>query len=292
MIPEFLLEWLKKDYKNINEIINGYNRNRFISFRINSLKSDSAEIIKVLKENDIDYEIAPFSDLAVIVKNQSLPCIQKLDIYRQGKIYLQSLSSQIPVLFMDLDNSLDILDMTAAPGSKTTQISALTKNKKNIMACEQNAYRFERLKYNLALQGSKANPHHIDSRKLDDYFSFDTILLDAPCSGVGTIQTSDAHSYENISKPLIIHSSELQLELLIKALKILKKGHTMIYSTCSILKIENEDVLIKAQKKIPFEIVPITLSNVEQLPTKIEGTICVLPNVYYEGFFIAKIKKI
>ena len=79
-----------------------------------------------------------------------------------------------------------------------------------------------------------------------------------------------------------------------KALKILKPGHEMIYSTCSILARENEDILNKALKGANEEIEPIKFHGMEEiplLPTKIQGTICVCPNKYYDGFFIAKIRK-
>ena len=77
-------------------------------------------------------------------------------------------------------------------------------------------------------------------------------------------------------------------------LKILKPGHEKIYSKCSILSKENEDILNKVLKGVNVEIVPINLKGMEEiplLPTKIEGTLCVCPNKYYEGFFVAKIRK-
>ena len=79
-----------------------------------------------------------------------------------------------------------------------------------------------------------------------------------------------------------------------KALKILKSGHEMIYSTCSILQEENEDILEKVLKEFNSEIIPIEINKIEDipiLPTKIKGTLCVCPNKYYEGFFVVKIRK-
>lgn len=85
-----------------------------------------------------------------------------------------------------------------------------------------------------------------------------------------------------------------QLALLKKALNILKPGHEMVYSTCSILSCENEEILEKVLKGQKAEIVPIEFEGKEELPilpTKIEGTLCVRPTELYEGFFIAKIQK-
>lgn len=128
-----------------------------------------------------------------------------------------------------------------------------------------------------------------DARKLSDYFSFDKILLDAPCSGSGTENIFE----KNFSKELIERSAKVQEELLKKALKILKPGGEMIYSTCSILSKENEDILKKVLAKANAEIVPIEpIEKVPTLPVKIEGTICVCPTELYEGFFVAKIKRL
>ena len=133
-----------------------------------------------------------------------------------------------------------------------------------------------------------------DARRIDDYFSFDQILLDAPCSGSGTINIKDLNLKKTFTHKLIEKSTSSQFALLKKAIKLLKPGKEMIYSTCSILSCENEDILNKALKGTKAQIVPIELEEKYQLPllpTKIDGTICVCPNELYEGFFIAKIRK-
>lgn len=291
MLPEFLKEMLIKAYDNIDEIIDGFSKNRFQTLRINTLKTKKEDVYKILNDLGVQYEKSKFSDLALIILNKDLSFLQGLDLYKEGKIYLQSLSSQIPPIVLDPKENEDILDMAAAPGGKTCQIASITNNLARITAIEANTARFEKLKYNISLQGARVNALQLDSRKLDDYLKFDTILLDAPCSGVGTILLDNEKTYKFISKKLIENSSRLQLELLIKALKILKKGQTMVYSTCSILPIENEDVLLKAKSKINFEIVPIDL-DIPCLKTKIDGVKCIMPNRYYEGFFVAKLRKL
>ena len=130
-----------------------------------------------------------------------------------------------------------------------------------------------------------------DAKRLDDFFSFDKILLDAPCSGSGTLNLFNQKDINSFSQELVKNSAKLQYELLKKALKILKPNHEMIYSTCSILPIENEDNVNKILKQYNCKIIPIQMDNLPLLPSKIEGTILVCPNEYYEGFFIAKIKK-
>ena len=145
------------------------------------------------------------------------------------------------------------------------------------------------MKYNLQKQGvGNVNVMQEDARKLSDFFSFDKILLDAPCSGSGTESVFN----QKFTEELIQRSAKTQEELLAKALKILKKDGEIVYSTCSILKEENEKVLNKVLKEFNAKIVPIEkIEGIEYLPVEIEGTLCILPTELYEGFFVAKIRK-
>lgn len=294
---KFLEEKLEKQYgtKITKEIIEGYQTKRKTTLRINTIKSNIEEIKKELEKEKIEYETIKWSKEALIIKNADEKTIQEMEIYKNGKIYLQSLSSMLPPIILEPKEGTDILDMAAAPGGKTTQIAALTNNKAHITACEKNKIRAERLKYNVDKQGATCvfiMPK--DSRFIDDFFSFDQILLDAPCSGSGTLDYNDANIEKYFTEQLIERSSKTQKTLLSKAIKLLKPGHEMIYSTCSILDCENEDVVASVIKNGNIEIVPINFEGMEELPilpTKISGTLCVKPTELYEGFFVAKIRK-
>ena len=283
---------ISKYYDNTCEIISGLSVRRKSTFRVNKIKSSVEEIEGVLNSLNIKYSKLDFSNEAFIIEDQVN--LSDLDIVKEGKIYLQSLSSQIPVLYMDLSQSNDILDMCAAPGGKTSQIASLTLNQKNIMACEANKIRSERLKYNLSLQGaSKANVLVTDARKLDSFFRFDTILLDAPCSGSGTININNLRDLKSFSPDLVKNSSKTQKELLKKAIEVLKPGHTMVYSTCSILKCENEEVLKTVlNKNVVIEPISIDIDSKYLLKSDIDGVLTFAPSELYEGFFVAKIKKL
>ena len=296
-LPQFLIEELNKQYGEeiYNNILKRYMEPRIVSLRVNTLKSTVDKVCEELSKNNIEFEKVSWSDTALVITNATEQELQKLSIYENGEIYLQSLSSMLPPIVMEPKENTDILDMTAAPGGKTTQIAALTNNNANITACEMNNIRIEKLKYNILKQGATSVAIlQADSRTLSDYFAFDQILLDAPCSGSGTIRENEIGTYRNFSEKLVEKSTKSQLILLKKALKILKPGHEMIYSTCSILAKENEDILNKALKGGNAEILTIKLKGIEEiplLPTKILGTLCVCPNKYYDGFFIAKIRK-
>lgn len=291
IIPQFLKEMLVNQYgqETTKKIIKGYVK-KVVTIRINTIKTNKQEIIDKLKNAQIEFDEIEYNNNALIIRNKNEEDLRKLDVYENGEIYMQNLSSMLPPIVLEPKEKENILDMTAAPGGKTTQMSAMTDNKAYITACEKNKIRAERLKYNLQKQGAKmVNVMQEDARKLSDYFSFDKILLDAPCSGSGTENVLNA----KFTEELIERSVKTQEELLKKALKILKPGGEMVYSTCSILKQENEDLLKKFLKKSKIEIMPINLTDeIPMLPTTLKGTVCVCPTEIYEGFFVAKIKKL
>ena len=291
-MPEELYNLLINQYgENLaKEIKSGHEKQRFVTLRVNNLKSNLDEIKNALFKENINFREVQWFKEGLIIENVREDKIKVLDIFEDGKIYLQSLSSMIPPIVLSPKKEENILDMAAAPGGKTSQIASMTENNAWITACEKNKIRGERLKYNLEKQGVTCTNIMIqDARNLSEFFSFDKILLDAPCSGSGT---ESINKIKDI-KELVERSSKIQEQLLLKALKLLKAGHEMVYSTCSILNSENEDVINKVRKKVNFEIVPIEkIEGIEFLPTKVEGTICVKPNEYFEGFFVAKIKKI
>lgn len=306
-LPEFLQEKICSQYGELvfNEIMSGFNANRKTSFRVNTLKSSRENVLKEFKENNLNLKNVSFYKNAFLVENAKEDLLINLNCYKNGEIYLQSLSSMLPPLVMNPQKNSEILDMCSAPGGKTTLMAVLTENQANIMACEVNKIRAERLKYNIAMQGTKKiNIFNIDASKLDDFYRFDKILLDAPCSGSGTIQLSDEKSYKNISKAMIEKLSKIQKQLLKKALTLVKVGGEILYSTCSIFKEENEEVVKDILKQFNAEIVPINNiddkeknihildENLPQLPTSLQGAITIKPTNEYEGFFIVKLRKI
>ena len=293
MIPEFLIEQLNNQYGEdiTKKILEGYNKKRNTTLRVNTTKTNKEKIKNILDKENIKYEDVSWYKDALILENEMH--IRKLDIYINGEIYIQSLSSMIPPIVLEPKEE-KILDMAASPGGKTTEIYNLSKGEALLTAVEKNPVRAQKLKYNLEKQGTQATVLVTDASKLDEFFRFDKILLDAPCSGSGTLNTED-NSLNHFNKNLIKNSIETQQKLLNKALQILKPNSIMVYSTCSILYEENEQQLEKLIKQNKIEIIPIDeniFKDIPKLPTKIPGTICVLPNELFEGFFVAKIKKI
>lgn len=294
-IPEFLYRILIREYgeKLTAKILEGYLERRETTIRINTNKATFKEIEQEFLNKNISFKNVEWYKDALIVSSKDK--VQLTEAYKSGKIYMQNLSSMVPPLIVSPKEGETILDMCAAPGGKTTQMANLSKNKAMITACEKNKIRIERLKYNLEKQGAnRVTIISEDARKLSNFFSFNKILLDAPCSGSGTINLNDLNLKKYYTKELLTRSIKTQKELLKKATQIIDNGGEIIYSTCSILKEENEEIIEEAIRKFGIKIVPINIENfggIELLPTNIEGTICICPNKLYEGFFVAKLVK-
>ena len=280
-----LIEKLKELYDDtcISKILSGLTSDKKVTFRVNVLKCTDDFVLKsLIDEGFVIEKINDFMNSYAVSSYNSekktnaeiVRIIENLDVFKNGFIYLQSLSSMMPVYVLNPKSSEDILDMCAAPGSKTTLIQAIAQNKVNLTAVELNKKRFERLKYNVNLQGAKAYLLNINSCDLDDNLKFDKILLDAPCSGSGVIDIKDENYTKFFTEELIETSTKRQKKLLSKAKKLLKKGGVLVYSTCSLLKEENEDMVKYA--------ISLNLKLEENSLKK------VLPDELYEGFFMAK----
>ncbi len=296
MFYTWLREQLEQQYGELAEAIwNGLCTNRVTSLRINTLKTDKEYVKNELNESGLNALTVPFYSDALILPSGSESAVRKMSIYNNGEIYLQSLSAMIPPLMLDAKPGEDILDMCAAPGGKTSQIVQLTENKAMVTACEPDRIRCERLRSNLKRLGcERVNVLNTDARKLDDFLKFDRILLDAPCSGSGTLRLGTETDKNGFSQKLMQNSAKLQTELLRKASKLLKRGGHLVYSTCSLLFPENDAQTAAILKTGKLRLVPIEdglIPGIPLLPGKIPGTVTVLPDSSYEGFYISVFEK-
>ena len=286
----------------IDKIVAGMINDRYTTLRVNTIKYTALKFIQYCKEHNIKFERVIWYQDAFIIKNMKEKEIQKLDIYEKGYIYLQSLSSMIPPIVLNPKPKEKILDLTAAPGSKTTQLSALMENQGHILANELDKIRCERLKYNVDMQGAKI-VEVVNGRgeKIGEKYQevFDKVLLDAPCSGEGRFCARNVMSYRNWSLKTVKDLSKLQKKLIESAYKALKPNGIMVYSTCTLNKEENEFILNWAINNLQLKILDIEVDFQKALPgfsedldVSINKSIRILPSKEMEGFFVAKLKKI
>lgn len=298
VLPELLERKLNEQYglKIAERIRAGFMQRRPVTLRVNTLKSDKSTVEAALTQAGIAFSPVGWYEDALILQDVTEAPIRSLPLYEQGGFYLQGLSAMIPALVMEPKEKESILDMAAAPGGKTTQMAALSEGQALITACERDPMRAERLRFNLQRQGAgRVNVMNQDARQLSDFFRFDKILLDAPCTGSGTVLLLENEPQRRMEENWVKKTVSTQTAMLKKALKLLPKGHEMVYSTCSVLRDENEQVLSSVLSSGKAELVPLStdsFSEVPFLPVSLPGTLCVCPTELYEGFFVAKLRKL
>ncbi|MBQ9324585.1 MAG: RsmB/NOP family class I SAM-dependent RNA methyltransferase [Clostridia bacterium] len=296
-IPQEMQQRLMQQYAfdDLSRIEAGFLSARVTSLRVNTLKSSRQEVMNALEKEGLSCEPVAWYPDALVLPADSEAALQRLPIFAEGKVYLQSLSSMLPALILQPKKGENILDMAAAPGGKTTQMAALSGNQASITACERDARRAERLRYNLKCQGAgRVTVMNQDARQLDDLFRFGKILLDAPCTGSGTLQLM-REPVRRMEKAWMEKIGKTQKALLDKAIHLTGKGGEIVYSTCSILAQENEEIVRPFLQKglVRLEAIDETLRQaVPQLPVSLPDTLCVCPGPYWEGFFVAHLRRL
>lgn len=302
-LPRDFVDELYEQYTpiTVDKILTGMLGERNTTLRVNTIKYNIQELMKYLREKNIKFERVSWYNDALIIKNANEKEIQKLDIYEKGYIYLQSLSSMIPPLVLNPKPGEKVLDLTAAPGSKTTQMAAMMKNDGYILANELDKIRCDRLIYNVEKQGANI-VEVINNRgeKVGEEYQeqFDKVLLDAPCSGEGRFLGNNVGTYRNWSKRTVRELAKLQKKLFKSAYTALKPNGMMVYSTCTLNKDENENVLQWAIENFNVKLLDINIDFKEKmqgfndgLDGSINKAIRILPSKNMEGFFVAKLKK-
>jgi len=298
-LPQAFVEDLYELFSplTVDKILSGMAGERYTTLRINILKYDAQNFMRYCKENNIKFERVPWYQDAFILKNVTEKELQKLDIFENGSIYLQSLSSMVPPLVLNPQQGDKVLDLTAAPGSKTTQMAAMMQNRGSILANELDKIRCERLQYNVTHQGATivtVNNGYGERIGAQYPETFDKVLLDTPCSGEGRFLASDARTYRNWSKKKVAELVKIQRKLLRNSYEALKPNGIMVYSTCTLNLEENEKILEWALEQFDIKLLDINIALKEASAGQTAHTkqaIKILPSKQTEGFFVAKLQK-
>jgi NOL1/NOP2/sun family putative RNA methylase len=274
------------------------------SVRINTLKSDIETVRSALKDNGWETQQIPWCREGFWVHHPTRRDIGNVFEHQLGYFYIQESASMIPPVALDPQPGDKILDMCAAPGSKTSQIAQYMQNKGVLIANDVQAGRLKPLGVNLQKLGvscavlTKMNGAAFKKKNL----TFDRILVDAPCSGTGTVRKS-FKTLEMWSPGLIEKLSRVQYDLLQTAFNSLRPGGTLVYSTCTLEPLENEGVVSRLLANFPdAHIVPFEIDIVRSpavlsfegvnIDPRCKDCLRIYPQDNdSEGFFVAKIQK-
>jgi NOL1/NOP2/sun family putative RNA methylase len=301
-LPQAMLERFEEMGFDLSQFVPALLRPPSQSFRINTLKGDRDRVLTSLSL--LEPEPCAWNDLVFRIKGQTK--LGNLIEHFLGLIYAQDSSSTIPVTVLDPQPHEQILDMSAAPGSKSTQIAAAMANTGLLVANDVSPKRIPSLTANLDRCGvlnavvtrlAGQSYGHIAAER------FDRVLLDAPCSSEGTLSRS-LKALEIWSTSAVKRLSATQRKLILSAYYCLKPGGVMVYSTCTFAPEENEGTVSHLLKKFPDAIVePIDLEGVnsqpgfsrwrdEEFDPAVKNILRLFPHEHDgEGFCIARVRK-
>lgn len=275
-----------------------------VGFRVNSLK---ATVDKVLAGLPVDAEPLPWLPGAFVVPAGHRQPLLDSDAFATGAIWIQNPSSMIPPVVLAPEAGESVLDLAAAPGSKTLQIACAMGPGADIAAVEVARPRFYRLKRNLRAQGAAwVKTFHRDGVTVPRYRAdhFDRVLIDAPCSTEAQMRPDDPASFAHWSEKKVRTMAGKQRRLLEAAVRCARPGGVIVYSTCSFAPEENEMVVQHVLECFGDEVAiePIALDIPGRLPglpgwkdAEFDGSLSramrVLPDGVYEAFFVCRLRK-
>jgi NOL1/NOP2/sun family putative RNA methylase len=297
-------------YGNKSEsIFQTHFQNRNKTFRLNKLiEQNTQKVFEMLKQDGIEFTETNVAS-NYIVTNEKIP-LSKSNAFLKHFIYIQEVSSTLPVVELDVKENEKILDLCASPGSKTSLIQSITNNSSLVTAVEKNRNRFFKLKSNLTENGViNVNLVNADANRLifikpefNNYF--DKVLADVPCTTESKLNLNENTSLREWKLSNAKDISKLQKGLLNSAFKMLKRNGTLIYSTCTYSVEENEAVVdwflkkntnakvMDINLKVENSVTGLVHYKGKTFNNDLQKSLRVLPDTQLTAFYIAKMTKL
>jgi len=308
-LPEAFVERIRSELptETSDRVLRGLCLTRHTIFRKNKLIAPNSDPVKTLAAEGISATAIPSIGGAGWVPHEMREQLLNSAEYKAKRIYVQNLASMLPPILLDVNSGHRVLDLTAAPGSKTLQLAEAAGRNAEIAAVELVRSRFFRLKANLEANGADFVRIFLkDGTKVWRYRPehFDRVLLDAPCASEGRFSSRDPESYSYWTPRKAKEMARKQKALLYSAIQSVKPGGLIVYSTCSLSVQENEAVISSALTQFPDSLItrpidlffeefapPITSWKKKQLAPGVENARRVIPSHFMEGFFLCLLKK-
>lgn len=282
--PRFYTEYFYDKYGEefTKKLLKANNEKPPFTIRVNTLKINRDELIKDLSEAGFDIEETTYVNALNVLNPNG---IIDTEFFEKGHFYVQDLGSILVSTFLNPSKNSKVLDLCAAPGGKTTHLSELMDNTGEIIACDKSKGKIKLIRENAKRLGcTNISPRVNDARVLNEEFinKFDYVLVDAPCSGTGLYRKKPDIKW-NKGIDDLKELGVIQLEILNKAKEYVREKGLLLYSTCSLSKIENEDVIENFLKENEnFKIKKLRDKDVLKLFPSVDGS---------DGFSICLLEK-
>lgn len=297
--PRWLVSrWIKQyGVQTTTEICNINLTTPVLTARVNTAKGTVDDIIEKLKTEGIEASRGNLVSEAIQINNGN---VVHSEVYRQGFLTIQDESSMLVTRALNINKHDRVLDCCAAPGGKTTHIAEWLAGSGEVYSLDLHKHKVKLIVDHVKrLQLENVKTLTLDARQASKHFptrSFDKLLVDAPCSGFGVVRRKPDIKWRKQPED-VKQMAALQLDILLAVAPLLKENGILVYSTCTIEKQENEDIISAFLKKQPH--FQLDESLVDRLPTALQpyadrskGHIQMLPHYFRsDGFFIAALKK-
>jgi 16S rRNA (cytosine967-C5)-methyltransferase len=261
--PDWLHPYLERAFGGrLHEEMAALNTEAALDLRVNRLKGDREAARVALRHEDIKAVPTPWSPVGLRVRER-IP-LATLDAFREGLLEVQDEGSQLAALLADARPGMRVVDFCAGAGGKTLALAAQMQNRGHLVACDISATRLERATQRLRRAGASIVQRQPLSSHRDKWVkrhvgSFDRVLVDAPCTGIGTWRRNPDAKWR-LKPEDVTELAALQADILASAQRLVKSGGRLIYVTCSLLAEENElQVERFLESHADFKLVPIAL---------------------------------
>ncbi len=244
-MPAWLAQRLQAEVEgSYDALVEAFKQPAPLDVRVNALKAKRPAVLKQWQERGVAVELTPYSPLGLRLPGK--PSIQRDPLYMDGTVEVQDEGSQLLALLVEPKRNEVVVDFCAGAGGKTLAMGAAMRNTGRLYAMDTSAHRLEGLQPRLQRSGltnvvNMGLAHEADERLQRLWGKADRVLVDAPCSGLGTLRRSPDLKWRH--KPKAIEQlADLQARILASAARLVKPGGRLVYATCSLLRAENEDI--------------------------------------------------
>ncbi len=297
-MPQFIVENLAKDYgiEKTKKVVEGLLEERNLCVRIKEsiLEKQKEAVKKEWQEKGIIATKHPYLDYAYCLKNTD--SLSSLKGFREGWFTIQDVSSMLVCEIADIKSDYMVMDVCAAPGGKSLHVADKLNGSGDVLSRDVSDYKASLIRDNVKRMQEKNVTVEVYDATIHDNTKeqyADVVIADVPCSGIGVIGKKPDIKY-NLTEETLDGLREIQMQIMDAVWNYVKVGGTLIYSTCTIRKEENEDMVEYLEKKYPLKRCSITEYLPKELQSKTtdNGYLQLFPFGLTDGFFMAKFRRI